>query len=225
MPRRLNQTTIDYVVIALSPALVMTLVGSLVFFLLAVFYQGAWTGRLHWVMFWFIFGAVLIARIAIEEGFERAAPFGIALGLAVGVAANRFMEVQGTLIDAFSWAINWGLIALIWWCAHKLTWDCTVIDESQDASGQGLLEIAGIERSAGSESQSAAATIVEGTTAQAREVPDGWWQRYVEHQRRPHAPSLCSASAAGSFPGPTSPAGATSSGSWPCTWPAGWAYS
>ena len=29
-------------------------------------------------------------------------------------------------------------MVLIWWSAHKLTWDCTVIDDSQDASGQGL---------------------------------------------------------------------------------------
>ena len=135
MARRLSQTTADYIVIALSPALVMTLVGSLVYFLLAVFYQGQFTDRLHWVMTCFVFAAVLIARISIEDGFERAMPFGIALALAVGVAANQFMEIQGTWIDSFSWAINWSLIALVWWSAHQLTWDCTVIDDSQDSSG------------------------------------------------------------------------------------------
>jgi len=31
------------------------------------------------------------------------------------------------------------LIGLIWWSAHKLTIDCTLIDESQDSSGEGLL--------------------------------------------------------------------------------------
>jgi hypothetical protein len=40
----------DYVVIAISPALIMALVGSLVFFLLRVFYQGEYQERLHWVM-------------------------------------------------------------------------------------------------------------------------------------------------------------------------------
>ncbi|HEX3726284.1 MAG TPA: hypothetical protein VHV08_08575, partial [Pirellulales bacterium] len=142
MARRLKQTTVDYVVIALSPALIMTLVGSLIIFLLAVFYRGEFQLRLHWVMACFVFGAVLIARISIEEGFERAAPFGMALALAVGVAANRFMEFHGTWIDNFSWAINWSLIGLIWWCAHQLTWDCTVIDDNQDSSGQGLLQVA-----------------------------------------------------------------------------------
>ena len=34
----------DYMVIALSPALIMTLVGSLVFFLIEVFYRGQMVG-------------------------------------------------------------------------------------------------------------------------------------------------------------------------------------
>jgi hypothetical protein len=185
MARRLSQTTIDYVVIALSPALIILLVGSLVFFLIEVFYQGEFTARVSWVMACFVFGAVLTSRISIEEGFERAAPFGIALAIAVGVACNRFMEFHGSWIDSFSWLINWGLIALIWWCAHQLTWDCTVIDDSQDSSGEGLLQTAGLERPAGAEQQP---REIEGTTS--RTVPSGWWQRYVEHQRRPHAPGV-----------------------------------
>ena len=88
-PRRLHQTMADYVVIAISPALIMTLVGSLVFFLLNVFYQGQFAGRLHWVMACFVFAAVLIGRISIEEGFERAMPFGIALAIAVGIAVDE----------------------------------------------------------------------------------------------------------------------------------------
>ncbi len=180
----------DYVVIAISPALIMTLVGSLVFFLLAVFYQGEFTARLHWVMVCFVFAVVLISRISIEEGFERAAPFGAALALVVGIAANRFMEYQGTWIDHFSWLINWSLIALVWWCAHRLTWDCTLIDDTQDASGEGLLQTAGLERSGDDRDEKAkiVAKRVEGTTS--RDVPAGFWRRYVEGQRRPHAPGV-----------------------------------
>ncbi len=40
MARRLNKTLLDYVIVAISPALIMLLVGSLVFFLIEVFYQG-----------------------------------------------------------------------------------------------------------------------------------------------------------------------------------------
>ena len=189
MARRLHQTMADYVVIAVSPALIMTLVGSLVFFLLAVLYQGEFALRLNWVMACFVFAAVLISRISIEEGFERAAPFGIVLAIVVGIAATKFMEVHGTWIDHFGWAINWGLIALIWWCAHRLTWDCTLMDDSQDASGEGLLQTAGLERPAEADQQADVANQrLEGTTS--RGVPTGWWQRYVERQRRPHAPGV-----------------------------------
>src|SRR5438128_538869 len=125
MARRLHQTMADYAVIAITPALIMTLVASLVFFLLAVLYQGEFALRLHWVMACFVFAAVLIGRISIEEGYERALPFGFALAMAVGIATNRFMTIQGTWIDNFSFLINWSLIALVWWCAHRLTWDCT----------------------------------------------------------------------------------------------------
>lgn len=188
MARRLHQTMADYVVIAVSPALIMTLVGSLVFFLLTVLYEGDFAVRLHWVMACFVFAAVLIGRISIAEGFERAAPFGIALAVVVGLAATKFMEVHGTWIDHFGWVVNWGLIGLIWWCAHRLTWDCTLIDDSQDASGEGLLQTAGLEKPAAATPADPFDRRLEATTS--RVVPAGWWQRFVEHQRRPHAPGV-----------------------------------
>ena len=132
---RLDKTLGDYVVIALSPALIMTLVGSLVFFLLEVSYRGQYATRMHWILFWFVFGAVLVARIAIEEGKEHARLFGVVLCGAVGFAAMRFID------DAV--LIAWVLLAIVWWCSSKLTWDCTLIDESEDASGEGLLQAAG----------------------------------------------------------------------------------
>ena len=191
MARRLHQTLADYVVLAISPALIMTLVGSLVFFLLAVFYQGEFELRLHWVMACFVFAAVLIGRISIEEGFERAAPFGIALAIVVGLATMKFVELHGTWIDQFGWLINWGLIGLIWWCAHRLTWDCTLIDDAQDASGEGLLQTAGLEGAADAEAKKSdrlAEMGLEGTTSRGKRP--SWWQRYVERQRRPHAPGV-----------------------------------
>ena len=49
------------------------------------------------------------------------------------------------MLASFSFIINCGLIALIWWCAHKLTWDCTMIDETEPSSGEGLLDAAGLQ--------------------------------------------------------------------------------
>ncbi|MGO9108500.1 MAG: DUF4129 domain-containing protein [Thermoguttaceae bacterium] len=144
MSTRYDKTLADYLVIAVSPALIMTLIGSLVYFLLEVFYQGNFTARLYYLLTLFIFAAVLIGRIAIEEGSERAALFALPLGLAILVAINRFVEFHGAIPTSLSTIINCGLIGLIWWCAHKLTWDCTMIDETEPSSGEGLLDAAGL---------------------------------------------------------------------------------
>src|SRR5262245_22442601 len=145
MPRRIQPTLMDYVVIAINPALIIVLINSLVYFLLEMFYQGQYPERLHFCLSMFILGAVLIARISMEEGWEHAAPFGIALAIAISLAMHRFVSYENTSVEALGWIINYALIALAWWCANKLTWDCTLIDETQDASGEGLLQTVGFE--------------------------------------------------------------------------------
>ena len=47
MPRRIEPTLMDYVVIAVNPALIIVLINSLVYFLLEMFYQGQYPERLH----------------------------------------------------------------------------------------------------------------------------------------------------------------------------------
>jgi hypothetical protein len=135
---RREKTLADYVVIAISPALIMTLVGSLVFFLLELSYRGEFELRVRWILFWFVVGAVLVARIAIQEGRDHASVFGGALILVVGLGVFRFVDA----IEAVM--VVWVLLAVVWWCSWKLTWDCTLIDDSEDASGEGLLEAAGL---------------------------------------------------------------------------------
>ena len=58
MAKRLYMTNADYVAIAISPALVMTLVGSLVFFLIEVLYVGDYQARLTYAFGLFVFAAV-----------------------------------------------------------------------------------------------------------------------------------------------------------------------
>ena len=145
MSRRPKPELFDYMVVAINPALIMVLIGSLVYFLLEMFYQGQYPQRLHFCLAAFIFAAVLIARISMEEGWEHAAPFGIALAIAISLAMHRFVSYENTSVEALGWIINYALIALAWWCANKLTWDCTLIDETQDASGEGLLQTVGLD--------------------------------------------------------------------------------
>ena len=130
LPAKPTKTFADWLVISLSPVLVMLLVGSLCFFLIEVFYRGQAEGSVRWVMFWFVLAVVLVSRIGIEQGSGHAMTYGILLALATWFYLVRIHPafILGAL-----------LLAIVWWCAHKLTWDCTLIDEDEDASGGGLL--------------------------------------------------------------------------------------
>lgn len=184
MAPKLQKTPADYVAIAVSPVLIMVLVGTLAFFLLEVLYSGGFVNRFRWILFWFVLASVLVARIGIEQGKEHAAAYGLALGAATALVSARFVD---SILTA------WVLLGVIWWCANKLTWDCTLIDDHQDASGEGLLQIAGMDE--------------EGESDSAKETPDPagkqpeekptrppLWQRLFlnasERADKPHAPGL-----------------------------------
>ena len=129
-----KKTLADYLVIGISPALIMLLVGSLSFFLIEVFFQGEAVGSVRWVMFWFVMAVVLVSRIGIEQGKGQAAIYGLALAAATWLYLMRIHP---------AYFLGMILLGIVWWCAHKLTWDCTLIDDDEDASGGGLLQTAG----------------------------------------------------------------------------------
>src|SRR5215218_5191423 len=131
MASRPQKTLADYLVLAVSPALIMLLVGSLVFFLLEISYHGNYPDRMRWTLFWFVPASVLAARIGIEQGREHARVYSLALGIATSLVMLRYA-------DSFLLALI--LLAVVWWCADKLTWDCTLIDDNDDSSGTGLLD-------------------------------------------------------------------------------------
>jgi len=133
-PDQPAKTPADLLVISLNPALIMLLVGSLCYFLIEVFFRGEAAGSVRWVMFWFVLAVVLVSRIGIEHGRGTAAVYGAALAVATWLYLMRIHPAY--LLGAL-------LLGMVWWCAHKLTWDCTLIDETEDASGEGLLPTAG----------------------------------------------------------------------------------
>jgi hypothetical protein len=175
---RPTQTLADYVAIALSPALIMGLVTSLVFFLLTVLYNGDYVGRLQWILFFFVFGAVLIARISMSDVGGRAAFYGVPLGLLVWIGMQMFVDYpEDSAIKDLSWFINAGLIGLVWWCAHRLTWDCTHVDEQSDIASEGLLQAAGLEKEPeGKKTEEEKPAEPEGFLAR--------WQRYREERKK-----------------------------------------
>lgn len=170
-----EKTLADYLAIAVGPVLIMLMVGSLVFFLIEIGYRGSFSEQVKWTLFWFTVASVLVSRISIEQGSSYGSVYGIALGVATGFRLVAFLGAQ------FSALI---LLAVIWWCASKLVWDCTFIDDDADASGQGLLQHAGMESAEG---------LVVGPAGeeQAAAPASGKIRAAVPSAKaRPHAPGL-----------------------------------
>ena len=131
--------TLNHVLLQIvGPVLIMLMVSSLVFFLIEVVYRGPHTARLYWVMGLFTFASVLVARISIEEGKERAQLFGFALAIATLIASLQLVEFSA--LPILKPVILIGLIGVVMWTTNKLTWDCTVVDNSRDVSSSGSLE-------------------------------------------------------------------------------------
>jgi hypothetical protein len=200
MDNKPGKSLADYVTIAISPVLIMALVGSLVFFLVEVLYAGKYPGSIRYVLFFFVFGAVLVARISMQAGIsDRAGLYGIVLGLVAWLALLRFVEYpEDSPLTPWNWAINLGLIAIIWWCAHRLTWDCTLIDDDVDASGSGLLQSAGLEKPTAEPVAADLQSAGKDTESRKKksEPADllGWFDRYHRYQERrrkePHTPGV-----------------------------------
>jgi hypothetical protein len=194
---RPQKTLADYVAIAICPALIMALTCSLMYFLLEVLYGGPHNDRMRWAVFFFVMGIVLIARISMtSEIADRAGFYGVVLAIAAGLVLNKYIEYpENHPLRNVGWLINLGLMALIWWSAHRLTWDCTLIDDDEDASGQGLLEAAGIERGAAESGQHAAqhATRPLPAAKPAGEEEPSLWQRVfgrTSQKKRGHTPGV-----------------------------------
>ena len=195
----------DWVMIAIGPALIMLMVGSLVFFLIEVLYEGQYSDRLLYTMYFFVFASVLLARLSIEEGYARAALYAIALGAVTYFAIQMFVESPNALMRTFSSFISIGLIVLIYWATNKLTWDCTHIDEDRKSSGRGVLAAAGLDAEAAKENpqqqkeddEAIAADKKDDKLEAKQRKKDtagtlGWmdrWYRYKEAQKKkPHTP-------------------------------------
>lgn len=197
---------IDVASVIVAPVLVMLMVGSLVFFLIEVLQSGKFEGRLHYTFFFFVIGAVLIARIGIRFGSKRAGIYAIGLGGACFVAMMVFVEYTTPLFKALGPVLNIGLMALVWWSAHKLTWDCTHLEEGRKASGRGVLAAAGWDSTKATTSTEDETeydpdrSVVETRKRKKTRFdepthgPFGWWQRFQKfrewRKNKPHTPGV-----------------------------------
>ena len=191
--RDTSSSLIDIAAVVISPALVMLMVGSLTFFLITVLYQGAYPDRLLYTFFFFVFGAVLIARISIRFGRARAMLYAAGLGGACFLAMMAFVTYPNGLMKALGPVLNLGLMALVWWSADKLTWDCTHFDDDRKASGKGVLAAAGLDDAPQPEEDEPEQASPE-RKRREKKKPVGWlekFQAYRETQRKKaHTPGV-----------------------------------
>ena len=124
-----------------GPILIILMIGALVFFLIDIFYRGPHSARLRWVLGLFTIAAVLVSRISIDSGIERAALFGSALGVATFIVTLTLVDFEYGSFVMLEPVVVIAFIAIVMWCANRLTWDCTMIDESRDVSSIGLTEL------------------------------------------------------------------------------------
>jgi hypothetical protein len=192
-----KRTLADFVAIAISPVLIMALVGSLIFFLVEVLYVGQYEGTLLYILFFYVFGAVLVSRMAMtQEVSNRASIYGLVLGACTWLGLQRFVEYPpGSPAAEWGWAFHIGFIALSWWCAHRLTWDCTMIEDEEDSTGAGLLQAAGLEQTRDEPATPPAPETKPGRKRKDRtSALAAWWQRYLryreERRRRPRTPGI-----------------------------------
>jgi hypothetical protein len=165
-------TAADYLVIAVSPALIMLMIGSLLWYITAAVYQDRFPERLDFCIAMFVLGAVCVARISIEEGYEYAAIYGVPLALVLLMALHRFVPMSLWLSS--------GMLLVTWYLADRLTWDCTFIDERQTDGGQGLLQTMGLDGDA----DHAGLTSPGGTTSP--DDPKSWFVRWRARRKNPH---------------------------------------
>jgi hypothetical protein len=192
-------TAADYVVTALSPLLIMLMVGSLVFFLVEVLYEGKYSERLLYTLFFFVIGAVLVARIAIETDAARASLYGMLLGIVTYIALLTYVEYPGGgWLKSFGWLVNLVLMLLIWLSAHRLTWDCTHIDEKRKGAGRGLLSAAGLDADETDRREEEPAAKPAAKKRKGKKKHESqlwsWIERYQKHREAqrngPHTPGV-----------------------------------
>lgn len=174
----------------ISPFLIMLMLGSLVFFLIDVLYAGDYSFRLLYTFTFYVFAAVLIARISIQQSQAYASIYLVALVGACFLAMMTFVKYPDGAMKALGPILNLVLMGLVWWAANKLTWDCTHFDQDRKASGQGILAATGLdERSA-----FAVPTVpkTEEATPKKRKQPPSWMERYQSYRAtqraKPHTP-------------------------------------
>jgi len=136
----------DWLVLAVTPALLVSLVSCLLFFIVDILYRGRHGGRMEWILFFSTVGMVLIGRVRlIDEIAKRAGLYSAALGGLVWIGLGMYIPPpDGWPFPAHIAAMG-TLVALGFWVTRILVLDTTDLNDDDEIEGQGLLAAGGLE--------------------------------------------------------------------------------
>ncbi len=187
--KKIRPEGLDYLLASIAPFFIIGMIGSLVFFLITVCYQGSYTQRLMWILGLYTIASVLIARIAIEQSRTLSYAYMLALAGATLLVTPQFFVVTGPMA-IFSFPILIALLVIVAVLADRITFDCTSMNEQVQSSGVGILQSLGLiqsERNATeiekpnlrkSDNQQIEPTPSERKTADSRKHNPGVWVMY-----------------------------------------------
>lgn len=136
----------DWLVLAVTPALLTSLVSCLLFFVVDILYRGQHGGRMEWILFFGTMGMVLIGRIRlIDEVAKKAGLYSAALGGLVWAGLAMYIPPPEGWHRAAHIAVMGFLVALGFWITRILVTDTTDLDDDDEVEGQGLLTASGLE--------------------------------------------------------------------------------
>lgn len=142
-----KRTWTDFLIDALTPLMVFTMVYAVVFFLLDVRYvvTAVHDANLRLVAFCFIMGVVALNRLVARDNSNESILyiFGLAGAVAMYTFSAQVYDVGSfagmvTLTPGVATLINVVIVGFIWWLVNRLTHECCV-DENKEAGNVGML--------------------------------------------------------------------------------------
>jgi hypothetical protein len=118
--------------------LICTLMVSLTFFILArISLSSKWTST-HWLLFWEVFGTVLVSRMFLIDDLKKVVGgYSFVLGMLIWVP---FAFMGGEILGIVT-----VLMIFIGWFTYKITWDVTDLGEREEDE-DGLLASVGLKK-------------------------------------------------------------------------------
>ena len=129
---------LDQLVSTIGLVLIVFLMVSLTFFILARFFLSSkWTSS-HWLLFWEVLATVLVSRMFLIDDLKKVVGgYSFVLGMVIWVP---FVFIGGEILGIVT-----ALMIFVGWFTYKITWDVTDLGEREEDE-DGLLASVGLKK-------------------------------------------------------------------------------